>query len=203
MSSGTRTPIILASGSETRSRMLRNAGLSFQVIPGRIDEEAVRLSHQAEGGPARDLADLLAEMKALKVSDRHHEALVIGADQVLECEGRIFAKAENRAEATEHLAFLSGREHRLLTAAVVCQAGRPLWRHVGVARMAMHPLGPAFIADYLDRNWDSVRHSVGCYHVEAEGVRLFSRIDGDFFHILGLPLIELLTWLHNRGDIST
>lgn len=203
MPPGTRTPIILASGSETRSRMLRNAGLPFEVVPGRVDEEAVRLSHLAEGGPPRDLADLLAEMKALKVSDRHREALVIGADQVLECDGRIFAKAESRAEAAEHLAFLSGREHRLLAAAVVCHEGRPLWRHVGVVRMAMHPLAPAFIADYLGRNWDSVRHSVGCYHVEAEGVRLFSRIDGDFFHILGLPLIELLTWLHNRGDITT
>lgn len=195
--------IILASASEIRADLLRRAGLEFDVIPGRIDEQAVRESHLAEGGAPRDLADLLAEMKALKVSDRHPGALVIGADQILECEGRIFGKPANRAEGAEHLRFLSNRTHQLLSAAVVCQNGRPLWRHVGQVSMTMHPLSEDFIDGYLTRTWDEVRHSVGCYQIEAEGVRLFSRIKGDFFHILGLPLIELLTWLHNRGDITT
>lgn len=195
--------IILASASEVRADLLRRALLDFDVVPGRIDEQAVRESHQAEGGAPRDLADLLAEMKALKVSDKHPGALVIGADQILECEGRIFAKPESRAEGAEQLRFLSNRTHRLLSAAVVCQDGRPLWRHVGQVRMTMNPLSEGFIDAYLTRTWDEVRHSVGCYQIEAEGVRLFSRIEGDFFHILGLPLIELLTWLHNRGDITT
>lgn len=197
------TPLILASGSSVRADLLRRAGLTFEVIPGRLDEAAVRDSHRSEGGSARDLADLLAELKARKISDKHPGTLVIGADQVLECDGRIFAKAETRDEATEHLRALSGRTHRLLSAAVVCRDGAPLWRHVGQVRLTMHALAPAFIDNYLDRNWASVSEAVGCYKIEEEGVRLFSRIEGDFFHILGLPLIELLTWLHIRGDIST
>lgn len=196
-------PLILASGSTIRADLLRRAGLAFQVLPGRVDEEAVRASHLSEGGSPRDLADLLAELKAQKTSDKHPGALVIGADQVLECDGRIYGKAETRDEAAEHLRALSGQTHRLLSAAVVCRDGKPLWRHVGQVGLTMHALRPSFIDDYLDRNWASVSEAVGCYKIEEEGVRLFSRIEGDFFHILGLPLIELLTWLHIRGDIST
>lgn len=197
------TPLILASASDIRAQMLRNAGLTFTVQPGRVDEDTIRQSHHAEGGNARDLADLLAEMKALKISDRAPQALVIGADQVLDCDGRIFSKPQTAEEAREHLAFLSARTHHLLSAAVVAHEGRPLWRHVGHVRLTMHALTPAQIDAYIDRNWDSVRHAVGCYKIEEEGVRLFSRIEGDFFHILGLPLIELLTWLRIRGDISS
>ena len=196
-------PLILASGSKVRAELLRRAGLDFQTIPGRIDEDAVRAGHLADGGSPRDLADLLSELKARKVSDKHSGALVIGADQILECDGRVYGKAETRAEAAEHLRTLSGRMHRLLSAAVVCRDGVPLWRHVGQVRLMMHALSPAFIDSYLERNWPSVSEAVGCYKIEEEGVRLFSSIEGDFFHILGLPLIELLTWLHIRGDIST
>ncbi|MEZ5888197.1 MAG: Maf family protein [Paracoccaceae bacterium] len=195
-------PLILASASDIRARLLENAGLVFDVLPGRIDEEAVRRSLLAEGGKARDLADLLAELKAAKIADRWPDARVIGADQVLECEGRIFAKAETIDEARAQLAFLSGKEHRLFSAAVVVEQARPVWRHIGQVRLTMHALEPGEIDAYLGRTWDSVRHSVGCYKIEEEGVRLFSRIEGDFFHILGLPLIELLTWLRIRGDIS-
>lgn len=193
--------IILASASETRATMLRNAGLMFTITPGRVDEEAVRSSLLAEGGSARDLADTLAEMKARKISDRNPKALVIGADQVLACEDRVFAKPETPDEARSHLRSLSGKTHHLYSAAVVFENGQPLWRHVGTVRMTMHDLGDAYIADYVARTWDQIRHSVGCYQIEAEGVRLFSRIEGDFFHILGLPIIELLTWLRIRGDI--
>lgn len=197
------TRIVLASGSDIRAKLMTNAGLTFDIRPGRVDEDAIRAAHMDVGGTARDLADLLAEMKARKVSDRDPGALVIGADQVLECDGRIFAKAETVDAAAEHLHFLSGRTHRLLSAAVVCRAGAPLWRHVGQVRLTMHDHSEAFIADYLARNWDSVHQSVGCYKIEEEGARLFARIEGDFFHILGLPLIELLTWLRIRGDIAT
>lgn len=195
--------IILASASDIRARLLRNAGLSLDIRPGRIDEEAMRASHLADGGNARDLADLLAELKARKISEREPGALVIGADQILECGGAIYGKPETPQEAVAHLTALSGKTHRLLSAAVVCRDGAPLWRHVGQVRLTMHPLSDAFIADYVGRNWDSIRHAVGCYKIEEEGVRLFARIDGDFFHILGLPLIELLTWLTIRGDIAT
>lgn len=197
------SPLILASASSIRAEMLRNAGLSFDVQPARVDEDTIRASVQAEGGSARDLADLLAELKALKISDRVPDALVLGADQVLECEGRIFAKAETPEEAAEHLRFLSGKTHRLLSAVVVCQGGKPLWRHVGTVRLTMHSLSEAYLQDYIARNWDEIRHSVGCYQIEREGVRLFAHIEGDFFTILGLPLIELLTWLRIRGDIPS
>ncbi len=195
--------IILASGSAIRADLLRRAGMAFRVQPGRIDEDAVRQSHLAAGGNARDLADLLAELKALKISGNNPGALVIGADQVLDCDGRIFTKAETREEAADHLHALSGRTHRLLSAAVVCRDGVPIWRQVGAVKLTMHDLSAPFIDAYLGRNWASVRDAVGCYKIEEEGVRLFARIEGDFFHILGLPLIELLTWLHIRGDITT
>ena len=193
--------IILASASEIRATMLRNAGLNFNVRPGRVDEEAIRNSLEAEGASARDLADTLAEMKARKVSERDMDALVIGADQVLECEGRIFAKPQTQDDAREHLKFLRGKTHRLLSAAVVCEGGTPIWRQVGTVRLTMHEVSDAMVADYVSRNWESIRYAVGCYKIEEEGVRLFARIEGDFFHILGLPLIELLTWLRIRGDI--
>ena len=196
-------PMILASGSQIRAELLRRAGLVFDIIPGRIDEEAVRQSHAADGGTARDLADLLAELKARKIAEKYPGRLVIGADQVLECNGRIFAKADSIDEAAAQIAALSGRTHRLFSAAVVCRDGEPLWRHAGIVRLTMHQLSRQFTADYLARNWSSVREAVGCYKIEEEGVRLFSRIEGDFFHILGLPLIELLTWLRIRGDITT
>jgi septum formation protein len=193
--------IILASASDIRATMLSNAGLNFNVRPGRVDEEAIRNSLEAEGASARDLADTLAEMKARKVSERDMDALVIGADQVLECEGRIFAKPQTQDDAREHLKFLRGKTHRLLSAAVVCEGGTPIWRQVGTVRLTMHEVSDVMVADYVSRNWESIRYAVGCYKIEEEGVRLFARIEGDFFHILGLPLIELLTWLRIRGDI--
>ena len=196
-------PFLLASSSPVRARLLSNAGIAFQALPAAIDEDAVRQSHQLNGGSARDLADILAEMKSAKLSHKHPGALVIGADQVLECDDRLFAKPDSREVAAEHLSFLSGRSHRLYSAAVVCQDGRPLWRNVGRVTLTMHRLSPAFIANYIDRSWQDISGSVGCYLIEGEGPRLFSHIDGDFFHILGLPLIELLTWLHIRGDITT
>ena len=138
-------PLILASASEIRARLLANAGLQVVLHPARIDEDAIKAAIQAEGGHPRDLADALAEMKALKISDRFPEALVIGADQVLELRGQVFSKPASPQDAAQHLAALSGQTHRLLSAVVVCQEGRPLWRHVGEVRLTMYPLTPAEI----------------------------------------------------------
>ncbi|MCW3781473.1 Maf family protein [Defluviimonas salinarum] len=198
-----RPKIVLASGSEIRAGLLAAAGLAPDIRPARVDEDAIRAALEADGAGGRDLADALAEMKARKISEKDPTALVIGCDQILDCEGRIFAKPADIDEARDHLRALAGRTHRLYSAAVVCQAGTPLWRHVGTVRLTMRDISDAYLDAYLHRNWDSVRHSVGCYKLEEEGVRLFSRIEGDYFTVLGLPLIELLTWLGIRGDIAT
>ena len=195
--------LILASGSQIRADLLRNAGLSPEIHPARIDEDALRDALTADGASPRDLADALAEMKALKISEKHPDALVLGCDQILECQRKVFAKPDNIDDARNQLMALRGKTHRLLSAAVVCEAGRPLWRHVGEVRLTMRDLSDHYLNDYVTRNWDSIRDTVGCYKLEEEGVRLFSRIEGDYFTVLGLPLIELLTWLGIRGDIAT
>jgi len=195
--------IILASGSDIRAKMLRNAGVVFEVIKPRIDEDMIRDALLAEGASPRDIADTLAEMKARKVSEKHPDALVIGSDQVLDHAGTLYSKPKDRADAKTQLRALSGAKHQLLSAAVICENGKPLWRHVGVVRMQMRDISDTYLDAYLTRNWESIRHSVGGYKLEEEGVRLFSRVDGDYFTVLGMPLLELLSYLSLRGDLET
>ncbi len=141
-------------------------------------------------------------MKARKAADKQPGAFVLGCDQVLEWEGRIFGKAQTREEARDQLRQLRGQRHTLLSAAVLVEDGQEVWRHVGVVRMAMRDFSDEYLDAYLDRNWEEVRHSVGCYQIEGEGVRLMGRVDGDYFSILGLPLVELLNYLSVRGVIA-
>lgn len=194
-------PIVLASSSSIRAALLRNAGLEIATHPARVDEAAVRAALEAEGAPPRDLADTLAEMKAERVARRHPEALVIGCDQVLAFQGQAFGKPADAAELRAQLLALRGRTHQLLSAAVVFEDGRPVWRHVGQARLTMRDFPDAWLDDYLARNGADLLDSVGGYKLESEGVRLFSAIEGDYFTILGLPLIPLLGWLGERGSI--
>ena len=195
--------IILASGSDIRAQLLRNAGLSIDVVPARIDEEAVRGSLDAEGATPRDVADTLAELKAQRVAAKHPDALVIGCDQVLAFGQDVFAKPQTQEEALSQLQSLRGKRHLLLSAAVVYGEGKPLWRHVGVVRLHMRDASDDYLTDYVARNWDSIRHSVGAYKLEEEGVRLFTRIEGDYFNVLGLPLLELLSYLTLRGTLPS
>ena len=195
--------LVLASSSHIRAAMLRNAGLTVDARPVHIDEDMIRASLAAKDTTSRDVADTLAELKARRVSAEDPQVLVIGCDQVLDCQGRIYSKPESAGEARDQIRVLSGRSHRLYSAVAVVRDGEPLWRHVGVARLTMRALSESYLDDYVRRNWGSIRHSVGGYKLEEEGVRLFSRIEGDYFTILGLPLIELLTWLSIRGDITT
>ena len=151
----------------------------------------------------RDLADLLAELKAQRVAARHPAALVIGCDQILALGRDIYAKPQTPADALSQLQSLRGQTHQLLSAAVIYGEGKPLWRHVGIVRLHMRDASDAYLTDYVDRNWDSIRHSVGAYKLEEEGVRLFTRIDGDYFNVLGLPLLELLSYLTQRGTLPS
>ena len=194
-------PIILASGSEIRAQLLRNAGVSFDVVLPRVDEVAIRASLGAEQASPRDIADTLAEAKARRVANRHPTAVVIGCDQVLDHKGQIFAKPTSPDDAISQLETLRGKTHILLSAVVVYAAAAPVWRHVGQVKLTMRPLTDAYIRDYVTRNWDSVQHSVGAYKIEEEGARLFTRIDGDYFSILGLPLTDLLSYLILRGTL--
>ena len=191
--------IILASGSDIRATLLRNAGVVFDVVPARVDEEALRDAMLAEDAGARDIADALAEMKAQKISVKHPEALVIGCDQVLNLQGQLLTKPDSPETARTQLMAMRGKRHELLSAAVICENGNPVWRHVGVVRLLMQQFSDAYLDDYIARNWDSIRHSVGAYKLEEEGVRLFSQVQGDYFTVLGLPLLELLSYLTLRG----
>ena len=195
--------ILLASTSPTRLQMLRAAGLTVDPVAPRVDEATIRDALVAEGALPRDIADALAEMKARKVAEKNPQALVIGCDQILALDRETFAKPETPDDARDHLRRLRGRSHKLLSAIVAYENGEPVWRHVAEARMTMQPISDAYLNDYVARNWDSIRHSVGCYKVEEEGVRLFSAISGDHFTILGLPLLPLLAWLGTRGMIAT
>lgn len=195
--------LILASASSTRIAMLENAGLDIESLPAKLDEAAMREALLAESAPPRDIADTLAEAKARKISEKHPDALVIGSDQVLDFEGQCIGKPDSPDDLRTRLAGMSGQTHRLISAVCIARGGQPLWRHLGVVRLTMHRLSDAWIDGYVARNWDAVRHSAGGYHVEAEGIRLFNRIEGDYFTILGLPLVETLNWLALRGEIET
>ena len=195
--------ILLASGSEVRATLLRNAGVTFEVSIARVDEEMVKASLKSEGATPRDIADTLAEMTALRVSEKDPGALVIGCDQILAQGGEVFSKPKDMAEARRQLQRLSGKQHSLLSAVVVYENGKPVWRHVAQVRLTMRSISDAYLDAYLERNWQSIRHSVGGYKLEEEGVRLFSQVQGDYFSILGLPLIELLSYLSLRGTLPT
>lgn len=195
-------PLILASGSEIRLRLLRAAGLQVTAHPAAVDEAALRDALEAESASPRDIADALAEMKAARVAQKHPQALVLGCDQVLEFQGRILSKPESRAAVAAQITALAGHSHRLLSAIVLYDAGLPVWRHLGQARLTMRPVSAAYLEGYLDRTWPGISTSVGGYKLEDEGIRLFSAIEGDYFTILGLPLLPLLSQLALRGDID-
>jgi len=181
--------------------MLRNAGLKIEVQAPRLDEEALRASLLAEGARSRDVADAIAEHKALRIARRAPEGLVLGCDQVLEVDGQVLGKPADLGAARARLTRLRGRAHRLLTAAVLCDRGAPVWRWVDESVLTMRDFSDAYRDAYLERAGWVATGTTGGYAIEGEGARLFARIEGDHFAILGLPLLPLLSALARRGDI--
>lgn len=198
--------LILASGSRTRAAMLQKAGLAFEIAPPRVDEAAVKRRLAAEGAPPHRVADALAEMKAAQISQRiaaaRPGALVLGADQVLALGGAILDKPADRAVAADHLRRLSGRRHRLVSAAVLLKDGRRIWDCCDRASLEVRPLTDRFIDAYLDSAGDDILESVGAYRLEGLGAHLFAAVEGDVFTILGLPLLPLLAFLRGHGALE-
>lgn len=195
--------IVLASQSASRRALLSAAGVPFEALSPGVDEEAAKEALRGDGLDGRALADALAELKALRVSRRVPGALVLGCDQTLSLDdGTMIDKAVDRADATRILKLLAGRVHHLHSAAVIALNGEAIWRHVERVRMTVRPLSDAFIADYLDREWDECRWCVGCYRIEGPGVQLFAKVEGSQFAIQGLPLLPLLDFLRVRGVLA-
>lgn len=193
--------LILASTSAARRSMLEAAGLTFEACAARVDEEEAKASLRAEGLAPREQAVALAELKALSVS-RLRPGLVIGADQMLALEGETLDKPKNREEARRHLERLRGRWHELVTAAAIAGDGAVIWRSVDTPRLRMRSFSPAFLDSYLDRAGDAVMTSVGAYQLEGLGAQLFERVEGDYFSVLGLPLLPLLAFLREHQVIG-
>lgn len=195
--------IVLASASPTRRAMLGNAGIRFAVRPSPIDERAVEASLSAASKSPRKIAEALAVAKALAVQGDSPDSLILGADQVLEGDGRRWNKPGSLSEARVQLRALSGKTHLLHSAVAAARQGKIVWKAVDTARLTMRTLSDAFIDAYLDEVGETALRSVGAYQVEGPGIQLFEKIEGDHFTILGLPLLDLLAFLRREGEIGT
>lgn len=194
-------PIVLASQSVARAKVLSGAGVAFETEVAGVDEDAVKTAMLDEGETPRDIADALAEVKAVKVSSRR-PGWIIGADQTLELDGRLYDKAGSLDEARQRLRLLRGKTHKLHAAVVVAQDGAPIWREVVTAALTMRDFSDSFLEAYLAEEGDQALGSVGCYRLEGPGAQLFSKIEGDYFSILGLPLMGLLDLLRRHGALT-
>ena len=205
---GDRTPhlpsssLILASASPARALMLKRAGIRCETEAARIDEEEYRNAMRAAGAPASAVVEKLAELKARRVARHHPEAIVIGADQILDCEGVWFDKPPDLDRARADLVALRGRTHELLSCACVVQDDRRLWHHIDRAKLTMRAFTDEFLDAYLTTAGDDALTSVGAYQIEGPGAQLFSKIEGDYFTILGLPLLPLLAYLRDLGQVK-
>ncbi len=194
------TRIILASGSQIRRQIMESAGLDFDVVVKPVDEAAIKSAMLAEGAKIRDIADALAEAKARRVSQAE-TGLVIGADQIMEMDGRLFDKPADLNAARERLLEMRGKTHHLIGAVVICENGRPVWRHMSKTTLSVRAFSDRFLDAYIEAEGEALTKSVGAYRFEGRGSQLFSSVDGDFFSILGLSLLPVLDYLRERGAI--
>jgi septum formation protein len=196
------TPLILASASPIRARLLEAAGIEFRVLQPALDEATLKRAWLERGNDGRDLARRLAREKAVSIAAAHPEAVVVGADQVLLVDGAIIGKCATEMEAAQLLSRLRGRWHELVTAAALAGGSELLWEHSEICRMKMRDFSDGFLHDYLSRAGDALTQCVGCYKLEGLGAQLFERIEGDYFSILGLPLLSLLEALRRYELIA-
>jgi septum formation protein len=194
--------LVLASASPFRRALLTNAGLVFEARAARVDERALERPLEQSGAAPADVALALAEAKAKDVAQHFERALVIGSDQTMSLGGRVYHKPRDMAEAAEHLLSLSGKTHSLNSAVVLVRDDEIVWRHVSTAHMTVRPLSRAFVERHLQRVGEKALASVGAYQLEGEGIQLFERIEGDYFTILGLPMLPLLSKLRELGAID-
>ncbi|MCW3834889.1 Maf family protein [Sphingomonas canadensis] len=196
--------LVLASQSASRRAMLDAAGVPHEAMAALVDEQAAKESLLARQVAPRDLADALAELKALKVSARDPAALVLGGDSVVAlADGSLLDKPESRSQARDHLRRMSGATHSIYSAAVIAEGGRPVWRFVDRARLHVRPLSDAFVESYLDVEWPAIAGCVGCFRIEGPGVQLFTHTEGSHFTILGMPLMNILDYLRLRGMLTS
>jgi septum formation protein len=198
----TTDPLILASGSKTRARMLRSAGVPIEIAVPNIDEPELMASLNASGATADRVAEVLAEMKAQRVAPRFPARYVLGCDQMLECDGRWLDKPSDRNHAREQLKMLRGTSHSLVTCAVLVRDEERIWHHVDRAELTMRDFSDDFLERYLEQAGDEILRSVGAYQLEGLGAQLFERVRGDFFTILGLPLLPVLAILRGHGIVG-
>ncbi|HEY1382013.1 MAG TPA: nucleoside triphosphate pyrophosphatase [Dongiaceae bacterium] len=193
--------LILASGSKTRARMLRSAGVPIEIAVPNIDEPELMASLNASGATADRVAEVLAEMKAQRVAPRFPARFVLGCDQMLECDGQWLDKPADRNHAREQLKMLRGNSHSLITCAVLVRDEERIWHHVDRAELTMRDVSDAFLEQYLEQAGEDILRSVGAYQLEGLGAQLFERVRGDFFTILGLPLLPVLAILREHGIV--
>lgn len=194
--------LILASGSAIRAQIMEQAGLDFEVISKPVDETAIKEAMLAEGSLMRDIADALAEAKAMRVS-LIEQGYVIGADQIMVMEDQLYDKPKTIDEARERLKSMRGKTHKLMGAVVICYNGQAIWRHLAVTTLTMRDFTDEFLETYVALEGDNLTRSVGAYRFEGVGSHLFSDVKGDFFSILGLSLLPVLDFLRVRGVISS
>lgn len=194
--------LILASRSPIRAKLLQQSGIEFESVSALVDEEMMKVAMLAEQAPHRDIADKLAEIKALKVSQKNLGSFVLGCDQILSYKGKVFSKPIDQSDVRKQLSVLKSGTHELFSAAVICQDAKPIWRFIGKARLTMRDFSETFLDNYIEQNWKLVENCVGGYQIEGEGIRLFQRLDGDYFSVLGMPLLEIMNFLTVRGVIN-
>lgn len=194
--------VILASGSQIRRQLMTDAGLVFEVIAKPVDEGAIKASMLAESARLQDIADALAEAKAMRVS-RLEEGFVIGADQIMVMDQQLFDKPKTIDEARERLKLMRGKTHYLIGAVVICEGGQAVWRHMAKTKLTMRDFSDAFLDEYIEKEGDLLTKSVGAYRFEGLGAQLFSHVEGDFFSILGLSLLPVMDYLRTRGAIAS